>query len=632
MAEEDEEDEFCTTLAYSRSRKTSRRTTFQDELEAAVNERAVRNRVSHLNFDDEDDDGDVFNDLLKTRRKKINMFKTARIKTSINDFKLSDEEEENIRPKKVSFLKSQRNSDNLKSDTHRLDALRSDTLRSDTLRSDVLRSDTLRLDTLRSDALRSDTLRSDTLRLDALRSDTLRSDRSMNKGQSQDRSHQDSEMTSHSESPVQWNSQSESPSVRKNQSESSACRKSLSESPMPLYSENSQWESNSECVLEAIPPTPAPRQRAPHSPISAHDEKDRRTQTPPSRAATSPVSNTSMSSQTARNSGSNTKQEVESVTVNTGSRSLEGAEGTDFSAAEQRKEEEYKSSEFSPVTDSEMSTTWRARSSASTPGSSKKSRSTSSYSVESRYLGTLKVLEQNLCLQETGLDTADSLRATVYQDWLKKKEEKLQVTFRSKKQEEKLKEEKKIEEETRKKAEAKASYEAWKEKKREALREKIREKRELMQKLQKEMDDKEERKETAKRVFEKWKREHDDLRRKQLQKQVQTESRLKEKKEKEKEQKERESSSSFTQWSDRKKAVTEDKLKSERRKKEIKAIEENYEKEERERTALDMYEKWLRKKEFQQKQEQRGKKTKVTVVEEPPPPWSPPNKTIPFGK
>lgn len=45
--------------------------------------------------------------------------------------------------------------------------------------------------------------------------------------------------------------------------------------------------------------------------------------------------------------------------------------------------------------------------------------------------------------------------------------------------------------------------------------------------------------------------------------------------------------------SDRKKAVTEDKLKSERRKKEIKAIEENYEKEERERTALDMYETWL---------------------------------------
>lgn len=173
---------------------------------------------------------DVLKDLLKTRRKKINMFKASRTKTSIfkgSDFKLSDEEEETIRPKKVSFLKSQRNSDNLK--------------------SDALRSDTPRSDTLRSDALGSDTLRSDALRSDTPRSDTLRSDRSVNEAQSRDRSHQDSEFTSHSESPVQWNSQSESPSVRKSQSESSACRRSLSESPLPLYSENSQWESSSEC-------------------------------------------------------------------------------------------------------------------------------------------------------------------------------------------------------------------------------------------------------------------------------------------------------------------------------------------------------------------------------------------------
>lgn len=115
------------------------------------------------------------------------------------------------------------------------------------------------------------------------------------------------------------------------------------------------------------------------------------------------------------------------------------------------------------------------RSPAAQPGSSRKCRSAPSYSAQSRYLGTLKVLEQKACLQETGLDTADSLRATVYQvwcklqalklqfihefiliilkivflsfpqDWLKKKEEKLQATFRVKKQEEKLKEEKKIE-------------------------------------------------------------------------------------------------------------------------------------------------------------------------------------------
>ncbi|KAG7314292.1 hypothetical protein KOW79_022788 [Hemibagrus wyckioides] len=593
-----DEEEFCTTLAFTKSPKTSKRTTFQDELEAAVNQRAVRNRTFHLNFndddDDDDEDDDILKELLKTRRKKIDMFKASRSKTSIDDFKLSDEEEENIRPKKVSFLKNHSHS----------------------RKSDALRSDALRSDALRSDALRSDTLRSDS---------SFISQQSVTESQGLDRSQQDSD--SHPDPPPQQNSQSEV--VKKIQSESSACRRSLTESPPPLYSEDSQWKYSSGCVSEATPPTPAPRQRAPHSALSGRDEKDGRTQTPPSRDDMSVVSNTSTSTstfcQTAGNSGSDTHlQEDVSVTVNTHSRPLEGAEST----GDQRNQEEYQlGSEVSPVPDSGTS-----RSPAARPGSSRKCRSTPSYSAQSRYLGTLKVLEQKACLQETGLDTADSLRATVYQDWLKKKEEKLQATFRVKKQEEKLKEEKKIEEETSKKAEAKASYEAWKEKKREALRENIREKQEAMRKLQKETEDKEEKKEIAKRVFEKWKREHDDLLREQLQKQVQTENRLKEKKEKEKEQRTRESSSSLAQWNVRKKEMIEEKLKSERRKKEIKEIEEKYEKEEREKTALEMYEKWLIRKEFQQKRERREQKLKAIVVDGPQPPWSPPNRTIPFGK
>ncbi|KAL7841478.1 hypothetical protein SRHO_G00251690 [Serrasalmus rhombeus] len=109
-----------------------------------------------------------------------------------------------------------------------------------------------------------------------------------------------------------------------------------------------------------------------------------------------------------------------------------------------------------------------------------------------------KVLDQKMGLQETQPEAADPLRAAVYQNWLKKKEEKLQVTMKAKKQEEKLKEEKKAEEEMSKKAEAKASYEAWKEKKRETIKEKIREKQEAERKQQKEKEEKEERKETQK--------------------------------------------------------------------------------------------------------------------------------------
>ncbi|GAA6076431.1 microtubule-associated protein 9 isoform X1 [Tachysurus ichikawai] len=572
-----DEEDMCTTLAYSRSPKTSKRTTFQDELETAVNERAVRNRAFHLtsnDFSDEDDgDDDVLEELLKTRRKKMDMFKASKSKISLSVTKMSDEEEENIRPKKVSFLKNQRNSY-----THKTDNLRSDALRSDTPRSDSFSSDS-----------------------------PFISHQSVMEAQNQ----QDSD----TESPPQHS-----------RSEPSACMKSLSESPLSLYSKNSQWGYSSECVSEATPPTPAPRQRADlYSARGGCDGEDGQTQAPSSRAAMSVLSNTNTSFLTAGNSGIDSQQDGVSVMVNTHSRPLEGAESTDFSAAKQKKQEEYQfGSEVSPVPDNGFS-----RSSAFRPGSSRKSRSTSSYTVESRYLGTLKVLEQKLCLQETRLDTADSLRATVYQNWLKNKQEKLQVTLRAQKQEEKLKEEKKLEEELSKKAEAKASYEAWKENKREALREKIRDKQEVMRKLQKEMEDKEERKETAKLVFEKWKQEHDDLLRQQLQKQGHTENRLKEKKEKEKEERTRESSSSFTQWNVRKKKIIEEKLKSDNRKKEIKEIEEKYEKEERERTALEMYEKWLRRKEFQQKREQREHKLKA---EEPQTPWSPPNRTVPFGK
>ncbi|XP_053346901.1 microtubule-associated protein 9 [Clarias gariepinus] len=588
------EEDHCSTLTHSTRHRTSRRTAFQDELEAAVSERAVRTRASHSNSndfnhhdDDDDDDDDVLKELLKTRRKKIDV---SRTKPSISDFTPSDDEE-NIRPKRVSFLKSQRNFHTLGSDSVRSDTLRSDTLRSDDMRSDTLRSDTVRSDAVRSDTVKSDPLTSNFVRSGAVRSDTLRSDATR--------------------SPLQ-SSQSESPAVKKSQSESS----------VPLNSDNSQWGSSSEGVLEATPPTPAPRQRAPPSPVAACDVKNVQTQ---SRAAASPES----TKHTAGNSGSDAGQDDVSVTLNTHSRPIEGAESTGLTGEEPRDQEKHQLGCDLGVTSPRL----RVRSPESRPGSSRRARRTPLYSTESRYLGTLKVLEQKACLQETGPDTVDSLRAAIYQDWLKRKEENLQATFRAKKQEEKLKEERKAEEKASKKAEARASYEAWKEKKREALRETIRKKQEELKKLQREMEDKEEKKETAKRVFDKWKQEHDELLRAQREKQLQTENRLKEEKRREKEERKSESRCSFAQWSDRKKEVIEDKLKFERRKQRIREIEDQYEKEEKEKTALELYDQWLRRKELEQKQERRERKMRAGVVEEPPPaPWSPPNRTIPFGK
>ncbi|KAL7841480.1 hypothetical protein SRHO_G00251710 [Serrasalmus rhombeus] len=100
-----------TTLAYTKSPKTSRRTTFQDELEAAVSARASRHKTteSYAYSDDfDDDDDDILNELLKTRRKKMDVLKAGRPRAKVNDFKLSDDEEENVKPKKVSLHENQK--------------------------------------------------------------------------------------------------------------------------------------------------------------------------------------------------------------------------------------------------------------------------------------------------------------------------------------------------------------------------------------------------------------------------------------------------------------------------------------------------------------------------------------------
>ncbi|KAI4892177.1 hypothetical protein NFI96_009062 [Prochilodus magdalenae] len=430
------------------------------------------------------------------------------------------------------------------------------------------------------------------------------------------------------------------------------------------YSDDFDDDDDDDGLVEDKPPRPRPRQRPAHAGSSAHDEEDGPAGTPSSRAATSSVSiglsftdgptTTTGSSDRMGSFGSDSIQcpeehHVVPLTAAQGGYNdllgpLEDTESSDLSVLEQSKGEKHStafegdqqegSEDVTCVTPSRQSQSTiksQDRPWSSRPASSRKSKSAGSYTAESKYLGTLKVLDQKMALQETQPDAADSLRAAVYQDWLKKKEEKLQMTVKAKKQEEKLKEEKAAEEEMSKKADARAAYEAWKEKKSETLKDKIREKQEALRKQQKEKDDKEERKETAKRVFEKWKQEHNDLLREEQRKQAQAESRLKEKKEKEEEERRKDCNSTFSQWSEKKKDAIQEKVKTERKKEKIKEIEEKYEKEEREKMALEMYEKWLKRKEFQQKREKHEKKIRAIVEDEPPPPWSPPNRTIPFG-
>uniref|UniRef100_A0A3Q1J1D0 Microtubule-associated protein 9 n=1 Tax=Anabas testudineus TaxID=64144 RepID=A0A3Q1J1D0_ANATE len=233
--------------------------------------------------------------------------------------------------------------------------------------------------------------------------------------------------------------------------------------------------------------------------------------------------------------------------------------------------------------------------------------------VESKYLGTLKILDRNVSLQESQPQVADSLRAAIYQEWLKKKKESLRENMQQKKKEEMLKEKQKREE-------AVASYAAWKEKKTENLKAKAKEKKEMFRKEQRVIEEKEEKKQSAKQVFEKWKHEHDQLLKEKYRKQKEAENKLKLKKQEKEEERTRESTyfQLFIPFF----------------RKEIKnkAEEERYIKEERDKMAADMYENWLVRKDLEQKRQREERRIQAILRDSPPPPWSPPNKTIPFGK
>ncbi|XP_051560995.1 microtubule-associated protein 9 isoform X2 [Myxocyprinus asiaticus] len=660
---------FSTTLAHTKSPKTSRRTTFQDELEAAVSTRASRHKQSYSDDfdddDDDDDDDDVFNKLLKIQKQKKARFKSGRTKGKINDFKLSDDEEENVNPKKVvSFLKTKR--------------------KSSTVQDEQLNS----LGSIDSHG-------------------SFRSTQSMNTPQSPSNS-QTPVKHQQSDSPLSFQSDKCQPEstllqnadhsesvmrMRRTQAESSEVKKSPSDSHLPLNSENSQWESPDPLLTEdprwdsplplpsekdgelPIPqprersvkptlstgflsednsPRPKPRQKTLNMWDSCQLEEETQAETPAcSRAATSSMSialsnmSSSEKSQTPTKSvqgtdkgrvmseriktqSSLTEEQVSEAPATAGSAaSEESKEGQHSTSFQENHECPHANSYHTSTTQSQISSKSTDRPPGSWSSSSRKSKS--SYRAESKYLGTLKILDQRIQETQQTPAAADSLRAAVYQEWLRKKEENIEIAMRAKKQEEKLKEEKRQEEKLAKIADAKASYNAWKEKKAEAIRKKRKEKQEAINMQQMEMDKNQEKKDTAKQVFEKWKQEHDSILKERIRKMKQTEKRQILQQVREKEERKRDCTSAFNEWSGRKKDVIQEKVKAEHKEK-IKEVEEKYEKEEREKIALEMYDKWMKRKEFQQKRERKEKKIQEILQDVPPPPWSPPNKTIPFGK
>ncbi|KAK5866083.1 hypothetical protein PBY51_020300 [Eleginops maclovinus] len=626
-----------TTLAYTKSPKTSKRTTFQDELQAAVSARASKTVTDQYSYPDDfnEDEDDFFNQLLKSRKERASAFKAGKSKSKINNFEISDDDDKHGRTKRVSFLKSKR-----------IETPLEDTMAPESGENDLSDSSTSRHNNY---------------------NDSLSTQRSTNVGEDNIKYKSSYEGTANSQMTRQSSVKSLS---------FQASDDTLPDMLLPLPSDNSVMEtpvpdencnlaeSNQSAQLSANnlthvstadterePPKPKPRQRTLglglHTAAKiAESGESQELSRPQTSSASIPLSTDTSSNNTwtkgdcavscslSKSFSSKSEQSQLSAKSTIDSRDdLISDEG-------KRQESKYSTSfeEFSaqsgdgPYQTSQVNEkSFDSRTSSSHSTTTQRSHSACSRNVESKYLGSLKLLDRKVSIEDSQPQTADSIRAAIYQEWLQKKNEKSRENMQQKKKEEILKEKKKREEEAKKEY-AVASYEAWKEHKAQSLKAKAKEKQDAIMREQRELEGKQEKMQSAKQVFEKWKREHDHILKEKSRKQREAESKLQfGKQEKEKERK-NESKSAVCGWHDKKKDVLQEKVTMKRKEIQNKAEEERYMKEERDKMALEMYESWLVRKDLEQKRQKEERRIQTILRDSPPPPWSPPNKTIPFRK
>uniref|UniRef100_A0A4W6BNL9 Microtubule-associated protein 9 n=1 Tax=Lates calcarifer TaxID=8187 RepID=A0A4W6BNL9_LATCA len=636
------------TLAYTKSPKTSKRTTFQDELQAAVSARASKPKTDRYSYsDDFNEDEDDFLNKLKSRTKKSGAFKKNKAK--INNFELSDDEGKHERKKKVSFLKSQR-----------ISSPSEDTVAPESRENEPPDSSV------------------------GEHNDSFSSQHSTHVGED------DTEFTNSgcgvllipkSQERARVNLSHTKPQTilfgtclcryhlmavwRKLQVLRRRATLLLKKGPRLHIHQNQTSDMSLQPIVwpRGSHPDPNRRQRTLGlSPLTAEKPPEETEAQDLSRPQTSSASiplSTDTSSNTAVRSSSphwtegdhtglsesfSNKSEHDSQlftksTIDSGSRddfiSDDSKEqGTKYSTSFEELHED--AGDHSDHSVAQLSHTqeksFDTRTSSSHSKTTQRSQSACSRKVESKYLGTLRVLDRKVSLQESEPQAADSLRAAIYQEWLKKKKEKSRQKMLLKEKEEMLKEKKKKEEEV-KKQDAVASYEAWKERKAEILKAKAKEKQDMIRKEQTANEEKEEKRQSAKQVFEKWKEEHDHLLKEKYRKQKEAENKLKLKKQEKEEERKRESRSAFSDWCEKKQDVLHEKATTKRKEIKSKEEEERYMKEERDKMALEVYENWLTRKDLEQRRRREERQIKEILSQDsPPPPWSPPNKTIPFRK
>ncbi|XP_061772108.1 microtubule-associated protein 9 isoform X2 [Nerophis ophidion] len=585
-------DQLFDTLAFTKSPKTTKRTTFQDELQSALSARA--RKTSSLLCSQDFEDGDDFMSLLKSRRNRSDAFKAARSNSKINDFEFSDDEDKEGSKKRTSFLKSKGSPSLDEAQQERTDSCKVSS-EDDSRPNDQILGDHHR--PTRNNSSVSLSYQSDDVRLDS----PFRS----------------------KESPALLR-----PESRINNSGDTIYRETSSDADFKSVSFGTEKET----------PTPKPRQRTVglslHATQTAAEDAESLQAmsgppTPPllQQDASVDIADGASPQQmaTVRSSSPHLSDDAvggraaDSPALN----AITSADTTEHQTAYFASLEAFKESADCSITPVQVKVSDTRASSCQ----SKRVTSAGSKKVESKYLGTLKVLDSK-DLQDSQHQDADYLRAAVYQEWLKKKKE---LTAESINREKILKEQKKKEEEEKKK-DAAASYEAWKKKKDEIFKAKAKKEKNKMRKEQRVVQEVEEKRRTAEQVFDQWKRDHDKILRDKWRKQREAEKKHTLKKKEEEDERKRGSQSAFSTWCEEKYDALQKKASTTRVETRYASEEHRYVREEKDKMAMEMFERWLAKKDVQQKRQREERRVQVILRDSPPPPWSPPNNTIQFRK
>ncbi|XP_063494373.1 microtubule-associated protein 9 isoform X2 [Symphalangus syndactylus] len=639
---------FSTTLAYTKSPKVTKRTTFQDELIRAITARSARQRSSEYSDDFDSDEIVSLGDFSDTSADE------NAVNKKMNDFHISDDEEKN--PSKLSFLKTKKSNSNITKDEPVCAIKNEEEMTPDGCEDIVVKSfseSQNKDEEFEKDKIKMKpkprilSIKSTSSENNSLDTDDhfkpLPRPRSMLKKKScvEEKDGLEDKETALSEelelhsapsslpTPNGIQLEAEKKAFSENLDHEDSCLTSLASSSLKQilgdsFSPGSEGNASGKDPNEEITEN--------HNSLKSDENKESSF----SADHVTTAVEKSKESQVTANDLEEEKAKAELImdddrTVDPLlSKSQSILISTSATASSKKTIEDRNMKNKKSTSNRASSASARLMTSEFLKKSSSKRR-TPSTTTSSHYLGTLKVLDQKPSQKQSiEPDRADNIRAAVYQEWLEKKNVYLHEMHRIKRIES---ENLRIQNEQKKAAkreEALASFEAWKAMKEKEAK-KIAAKKRLEEKNKKKTEEENAaRKGEALQAFEKWKEKKMEYLKEKNRKEREYERAKKQKEEETVAEKKKDNLTAVEKWNEKKEAFFKQKEKekiNEKRKEELKRAE----KKDKDKQAIDEYEKWLENKERQERIERKQKKRHSFLESEALPPWSPPSRTV-FAK